>query len=256
VKNLVRMISDSEFTRQGCIALGYPRKPWYTENAPLMLHLLGDAAQRLEKALGVLMPTTSCYVVEPETALAIQGVTGAAYQTMIIVGIPPGHLSVLGGVGAHELAHILSRQLGDSSPPFKGEGFACYGAWKIQAQTMPTGVPLHFHLGWLLSVGVRPTLEELWERRDYTPELYDLAWSFAAFVAERFGQERYFDFYRSVRLCLRDRLEESLGVTTSELERDWHDHARRHVGPQAGRVRPRRRWDGCVCSRAAWLSQH
>src|SRR5438034_7584141 len=107
LKKMLRLMSDSVFTRQGCIALGYPKKPWYTENAPLMLDVLGDAAHRLEQAFGLVMPTTSCYVVEPEMALAIQGVTGAAYQTMIIVGVPPRHLSVLAGVGAHELAHIL-----------------------------------------------------------------------------------------------------------------------------------------------------
>jgi hypothetical protein len=65
--------------------------------------------------------------------VAIQGTTGAAYRRSVIVGFPERHLSELAGVGAHELAHILASGLGRYSPPFKGEGFACYAAGLIQA---------------------------------------------------------------------------------------------------------------------------
>jgi len=247
------MVHDGGHCERGCILLRYPRLPWYVENAGAMLDTLYDAAARLEQSFGLAMPATTCYVVEPQTALAIQGAQGIAYQQSIVVGVPPRQLSVLGGVGAHELAHILSRQLGDYSPPFKGEGFACYAAWRVRADRMPMGIPLHFHLGWLLSVGVKPRLDALWERRDYTPELYDLAWSFAAFLIGRFGTERYFDFYRSSRLCLRDRLEDSFGMTPAVVERAWHERARRAVGDNPDRIARIRRYAGHDCSRAAWL---
>jgi hypothetical protein len=230
LRRIVGVVHDGGACERGCVLLRYPRVPWYVENGEAMLDILCDAAARLEQAFGLAMPATTCYVVEPETAWALQGAQGIAYGQSIVVGVPQRQLSVLGGVGAHELAHVLSGQLGDYSPPFKGEGFACYAAWRVRADRMPMGLPLHFHLGWLLSVGVKPALDTLWERHDYSPELYDLAWSFAAFLIARFGMERYFDFYRSGRLCLRDRLEDSFGMTPAALERAWHERARCALG--------------------------
>jgi hypothetical protein len=218
-----------------------------------MLRILEKSAAKLESALGLELPPTSCYVVEPETAEAVQGTIGAAYRTMIVVGVRPGRFSALASVGAHELAHILSRRVDEYELPFETEGFACWAAWLIGAARRPMGIPLHYHLGWLLSVGVRPRLEELWHRADRTPELYDLAWSFATWLAGRFGQERYLAFYGSERLCLHDRLMDTLGLTPGALEREWHDHARRALGPHPERVAQMRRWPGYVCSRAAWL---
>jgi hypothetical protein len=237
----------------GSIELNYLPDSWYEENASRMLRILEKAAGKLERALGLELPHTSCYVVEPETAYALQGTIGGAYSQWIVVGVPPGQFSVLARVGAHELAHILSRRVDEYELPFENEGFACWAAWLIGADSMPMGIPLHYHLGWLLSVGVTPHLDELWHRADYTPELYDLAWSFAAYVAGRFGQERYLALYRSDRYCLHDRLIDTLGVTPRALEREWHDHARRVLGPNPERVARMRRWPGYVCSRTVDL---
>ena len=44
---------------------------------------------------------------------------------------------------------------------------ACYAAEVIDADTRPFGLRLQYHLVWMLSVGLRPTLHELWARRDY-----------------------------------------------------------------------------------------
>ena len=46
---------------------------------------------------------------------------------------------------------------------------------------IPCGLPLHYHLVWMLANGMDTSLESLWYRRDYSMEIYDLAWSFAAF---------------------------------------------------------------------------
>jgi hypothetical protein len=249
------MRTHSGSCQSGPIRLYYPRASWYEENAQEMLGILGEAGVRLEQALGLRLPPTACYVVEPETAMAIQGTTGAAYRRSVIVGFPERHLSELADVGAHELAHILSAGLGGYSPPFKGEGLACYAAGLIEAQIMPVGVPLHYHLVWLLSVGVKVSLDELWHRRDDTPELYDLAWSFAAFLAERFGRERYFAFYGRGGGNLSDRVEATLGMPLAQLEREWCDHARSRVHAAPSQIVRMRRYPGVVCSRAAWLKK-
>lgn len=148
---------------------------------------------------------------------------------------------------------VSARRVDEYELPFENEGFACWAAWLSGADRIPMGIPLQYHLGWLLSVGVKPRLADLWHRADYTPELYDLAWSFAAYFAGRFGQERYLAFYGSRRHCLHDRLMDTVGLTPDALERDWHDHARRVLGPHPERVARMRRWPGYVCSRAAWL---
>ena len=85
--------------------------------------------------------------------------------------------------------------------------------------------------------------------------MYDLAWSFASYVADRFGRGRYLDFYGSERHCLRDRLDDTISIDLGELECGWHEHARRVLGPHPERVARMRRWDGYACSRAAWLRE-
>jgi hypothetical protein len=171
---------------------------------------------------------------------------------MVVIGFPPHHIPAFALTAAHELAHVLAFRLGSYGPFFKGEGFACYAAWLIGADRMPCGLPLHFHPAWLLSVGVRPRLEELWQRRDSTPEMYDLAWSFAVFLAQRFGRERYFDFYRSEAERLPARVEATLGLPLPRLEKAWHDHAQGAVDLKARPIRALDRYVGHLCSQAAW----
>src|SRR5436305_1360473 len=83
-------------------------------------------------------------------------------------------------------------------------------------------------------------LADLWQRRDYTPELYDLAWSFAAFVVQRFGRERYFAFYGSREKEISRRIKATLGVSVEQLEGEWHDHARQSHRITAAK---RGKWD-------------
>ncbi len=247
------MIFQSASSQSGPIILHYPRTSWYAANAGGLMRVLVKTARQLETALDLSLPKTDCYVVEPETAWIIEEAAGAAYRRSILIGVPERHLSDVAGIGAHELAHILSYQLGRYEPPFKGEGFACYGACRIQAQSIPMGIPLHHHLAWLLAVGVRPRLIELWQRREYTPELYDLAWSFAAFLAGRFGQERYFRFYGSRIGDLNRCAEAELEISLTHLEADWWETARHSVRGDPRRISRLHRYAGCVCSRAAWL---
>jgi hypothetical protein len=249
------MIASSDCCRSETIELWYPKIAWYQENADAMLGILDETAVDLERKLGLALPrATRCFVVGPERATdLLGGAMGIACEDLAFVAPPERHLSDLGRVAAHELAHVLAHGLGGHPPPFLAEGFACYGAWLIEADKMPMGIPLHYHLVWLLSVGVKPRLEELWRRKEYSPELYDLAWSFAVFVAKRFGRERYFDFYRSNAGSLRDRVEATLGISLARLESDWHEDARRRVRVEPSQISRLHREAGVLCSRAAWL---
>jgi hypothetical protein len=256
LRDFIRMIARSQSCQADRIELCFPPDSWYAGNADEMLQITEGIAGRLERELELSFPgRVYCYVTDSETAEAIQGAMGCAYRTMVVIGVPPRHLSTYAGVAAHELSHLLSRRLREYPLPFLSEGFACYGAWRIEEQKRPMGMPLHYHLVWLLSVGVRPTLEELWHRQDYTPELYDLAWSFAAFAADQFGCEHYYSFYRARIRDLRERAEATLGIALARLEKDWIAHARSRVPVEPSQIRRMRRYDGFMCSRAAWLGR-
>jgi hypothetical protein len=232
----LRIIARSDCRHEGSILLWYPRGGWYEEHAEAMLRLLVETTARLERALGLVLPPTDCYVVEPPTALAIQGTTGVADRRSILIGFPERHMSELAGTAAHELAHVLSYRLGKPEPRFLAEGFACYAAERIGAAVLPLGVPLHYHTAWLLSTGVKLRLADLWLRRDYTPELYDLAWSFAAFLVRRFGRAGYFAFYASREKDLGRRAEQMLGTPLAQIEREWHadSRSRHRIAPGRG----------------------
>jgi hypothetical protein len=254
VREVGRLVHAAEECHSDRLALCYPRDSWYAENAAALLRVADEAAARLEREFGLALPAgTRCYVTSPEQAEAVTGYTGVAFARHTIIGFPARHLSEFGSTVAHELAHLLSRRLGDSWPPFKGEGFACYAASRVGACRRPCGVPVHCHLAWLLSVGVKPTLEQVWTRRDYTPELYDLAWSFAGFLAERFGEERYLAFYGERSPWLRERVAATLDLSVSRLEHAWHSHARAAVPADLLEPRRLRRSAGFLCGRAAWL---
>lgn len=105
------------------------------------------------------------------------------------------------------------------------------------------------------SVGVKLSLTELWQRRDYTPERYDPAWSFATFLVEQFGQERYFDFYRSHRRNLTECVPVTLGASSSQIEREWHQYTRAQVSIAPSQIARLHRSAGVVCGRAAWLGR-
>lgn len=251
----VRFIARADAASSEKFWLWYPAGSWYAVHAPEMLALLEETAAHLERDLGLTFAgRTRCFVMDPETAMAAYGFAGIAHRDRIVVGFPERHLSTFATTAAHELAHVLAFCLGRYPPPFKGEGFACWATARIGVDRRPCGVPLHYHLAWLLSVGVCPRLEELWERRDYSAELYDLAWSFAAFLVRRFGPDAYFAFYRSDERNLPARVESTLDLPLSKLEAEWHDLARRSVDLKARPVRCAHRYDGALCGRAAWLN--
>jgi hypothetical protein len=239
------------------ITLHYPREDWYEENAAEMLRLLHETQALLTEGLGIQPPDeVTCLVTDPEWASDVFGVAGLALEDFILVACPPRCLSEFAGVAAHELAHLLSRSLGAYEAPFKCEGFACYAAEIIDADVKPFGLPLHYHLVWMLSVGLRPTLPELWRRTDHSPELYDLAWSFATFVTETYGLNRYSQLYGTTEQPLDVRVQESLGMSPAKLELAWFDAARASVDESPAALSRMRRGAGSACSRAAWLSRH
>ncbi len=186
--------------------------------------------------------------MEPETLAKIREVRGLASRRSVLVGVPRGHLSEFGSVVTHELAHVFSHSLWRCGHPFKAEGFACYAAWLVGADPVPFGVPLHHHLAWLLSVGVHPSLRDLWAAGNYGGEIYDLSWSFTCYVAQRFGREAYFRFYSSNSRCLDARVQAAFGLPLARLEREWHDEAR-HLGAMPA-SRAKARGGAAVPSRA------
>jgi hypothetical protein len=237
------------------IRLCYPPGSWYAENARELLQLVDEVAVQLEERLRLRLPRpTPCYVVAPDVMEALlDGMRGVAFDRSVVLGVPPRHQSEVAGVAAHELAHVLSHALGGYRPRFKGEGFACWAAWRIRADRWPMGLPLNYYLKWRLAVGIRTSLAELWERTDVSPELYDLGWSFAAFLVKRFGQECYFDFYCAQTASLEERIEATLDVSMARLERAWHEHA--DGVPLAGsQISRLHRYAGVLCGRAEWLN--
>jgi len=250
-----KKIWGSGYQKSGGITLYHPREAWYEENAAEMLRLLHETQALLTEGLGIQPPDeVTCLVTDPEWAGDVFGVAGLALEDFILVACPPRCLSEFAGTAAHELAHLLARSLGPSETPFKCEGFACYAAEVIDADVRPFGIPLHHHLVWMLSVGLRPTLAELWRRSDHTPELYDLAWSFATFVVETYGLARYSQLYGATDQPLDARIRESLGLSPAKLEHAWFGAASASVNKSPAALSRMRRGAGSACSRAAWLA--
>lgn len=222
-----------------------------------MLSIVHEVGEKLEQGSGLPLPDpTICYIATPEQAEVInRGALGATYRNMVIIGLTERQLSQLALVATHELAHVLSYRLGDYETPFKGEGFACYMAASTGIDPMPCGLPVHYYPKWLLSTGVELPLVRLWQRWDYSPELYDLAWSFASFFADRFSRERYFAFYSARAKDLNERLIKIFGVPTLALQEQWSDYVWERVGTDPSQIREMHRYVGMVCSRALWLKQ-
>lgn len=253
---MIRCLRQSDFVESDRLTLYYPRQEWFAENAAAMLRIAGDAAERLEAKFGLRLPCAATVMVtDPESAIAIQGVTGAAYHRLTVIGVPERQLSRFGRTVGHELAHLCARALTNRATSFEAEGFACYAAARIGADHRPTGLPVHHHLAFLLSRGVRPRLAELWERRDYSCELYDLAWSFAHFAASEWGKQPYLDFY-AAEGTLERQVEAAFGVSVRVAERQWHDHVASRITVNLRGLTQMRRAAGYVCGQASWLRAH
>ena len=254
-----RMVYGSECLTGERVRVTVPDLPWYRESASRMLEVADDSAARLEQTFGLRLPEdTVCFVTTPELAEGVigAGVAGGAFRDAVVVGVPERHLSSFGQTVTHELAHLLSRSVAEYGNRFRDEGFACYASSAIGEDSLPCGLPLHYYLNWMLHVGIRPTLDELWERRDYSSELYDLAWSFASFAADVFGRERYLGFYGSPAGSFDERAVAGFGVSSRGLTRMWHEYADEAVELHPSRISRMQRWDGGVCSRSAWLKTH
>lgn len=254
LREISRLVALSEPEEGRSICLYHPRTGWYAEHAAEMLELLQQAADALERETGLFLPpNAACYATDPETAISIQGVAGAAYRDLTIIGFRERCLSNFAGTAAHELAHLCSRSLGKPETPFKAEGFATYWAARLGYGKRATGLPVHYHPAWMLHVGLRTSLEELWPRRDYTPELYDLAWSFTEFLMTCYGQERYYAFYHSGEQPLQRRTQAALDTPLPVLERQWQEYLREQVPVAPASISRMHRSDGATCSRAGWL---
>jgi hypothetical protein len=178
-----------------------------------------------------------------------------AYRTLTVIGFRERCLSDFGQIATHELAHLLSRGLGSYNVPLQAEGFACVWAARSGAVRTAVGLPIHHHPAWMLSVGIKFSLEQTWRRRDYSPELYDLAWSFADFLVTRYGARVYHDFYRSDARELQARIAATLGGSCASVEREWKEHIRSRVDIDPRRLSRTNRAAGACCSRAAWLGR-
>lgn len=254
-KEVIKMVWQSKGFEQGKLIFRYPDLPWYEVHSKAMAGILLSIATKLEQDSGLSLPNpTLCYVTTPEQAEIInRGAIGRAFPFAIVVGLPQDQLSALANVSAHEFAHVLSMQLGNYETPFKGEGFACFLAAMSGIDIMPMGLPVHYYPKWLISRGVTLRLGALWQRSDYSPGLYDLAWSFATFLATQYGKERYFAFYADKSKDLNKRLVKFFGVTALTLQEKWSEFVWESVDATPEQIREMHREIGWICSRAMWL---
>ena len=217
--------------------------------------LLQRTRAQLQEALSLEFPeSVAAIVCGPRGYLAHRGRLGEAYRDMFFAELDPRRFSQFAGTVAHEMAHVQSRELGHPGAAVLQEGLACYAAELIDADAQPQGLPLHYHLVWMLGVGLRPSLADLWLRRDYTSEMYDVGWSLVTYLAETYGQRRFYQFYASDLETPDARAREFLGKGASAIEREWYEHARETVGIDHRQIGRLRREDGNACSRAGWLS--
>lgn len=256
-REVIKMVWQAKGFEQGKFVLRYPDLPWYRTHAKAIMEILLSVATKLEQDSGLNLPDpTLCYVTTPEQAEIInKGAIGRTYHFAVTIGLHQNHLSTFAQTLAHELAHVLSLKLGNYETPFKGEGFACYLAASAGVDLMPMGLPVHYYPKWLISRGVSLRLGALWQRCDYSPELYDLAWSFTTFLAVQYGKERYFAFYADKSKDLNKRLIKFFGATALTLQEKWSEFVWENVDAQPEQIREMHRELGWVCSRALWLRQ-
>jgi hypothetical protein len=254
---IFRTIRRSDDISNDAIRLAFDPSPWYRENSDEMLRVSTATAARLSKYFDIPWRSQAdCYVTDRETSIEIQGTHGAAYRNSVLIGVNPGFLSDFVKTVAHELAHLLSHSIGDYECKFKGEGFACFATWMMYPAATACGIPLHYHTFWMLESGMDLSLEGLWQRRDYTPEIYDLGWSFSAFCVEKYGLDRYKRLYSSEGWSLDRRFTSSLGDRVKTVERAWHAHVRSRVPATAREISRMNRWVGHECSRIGVLNQY
>ncbi len=256
-KEAVKMVLSAKGVEQGKLHLLYPPIPWYEMHATEMLRLLHKVMEQLECATGLsFSEKIACFVTTPQQAEIInQGAAGRVYKNVVVVGVYERQISELIQIAAHEFAHSLSYRLGEYEVPFKGEGFACYAAAAAEIDLMPMGLPLHYYPKWLLASGVQLLLGRLWQRKDYSPELYDLAWSFAHFLCEQFGAERYYAFYAATGMDFSERCRKFFGHSALALQELWSEYVWEQVDKDPSEIREMSRYTGRVCGRAFWLGK-
>jgi len=126
---------------------------------------------------------------------------------------------VLDGHIRHELAHLLSAEIGKGEPYFKREGFAVWVEGSLD------GKPVDFHaLVQILSGKDFPLLTLLHDAYFQMQKhaAYPLAGSFTGYLVRQFGWETYRRFYADANAKNFERaFERHFGVTLMAAEQNW-----------------------------------
>ena len=125
-------------------------------------------------------------------------------------------------VGFHEDAHIISYSLGRPASQFIREGLAMFfdRYW--------WGIDNLSRTRWYAEQGIIPPLSELLDNskfNEYSDVLtYPVAGAFTGYLIERFGTEKYVEFYRCIALKGNQAFQDIFGVPVRILEKDFSSY--------------------------------
>ncbi len=125
-------------------------------------------------------------------------------------------------IGFHEDAHIISYSLCRPNSRFISEGLAMFfdHYW--------WGIDNYSWTQWYIEQGKNPSIVELIENsnfREYDCELtYPLAGAFTGYLIERFGTEKYVEFYKRCADNTAPAFEQIFGISIAFLEKDFIEY--------------------------------
>ncbi|MFB8211374.1 MULTISPECIES: hypothetical protein [unclassified Streptomyces] len=171
------------------------------------------------------------------------GGTGKAPADRVIVN--PEAYALLGGFGqrvvlTHETAHVATRKRTSSATPtWLSEGFADWAAYRDQDRTAEEIAP---ELADAVRAGDVPA--GLPEDEDFAfageadrlAQAYEGGWLACELIADRWGEEKLFAFYRAVGAhhgrdgAVEDALHEVLGTTPQDFTARWRVYLRDRLG--------------------------